>query len=96
MLSKTSQIDLIDQMLSIHESIVNTKPEQQEDIRILALTWNMARKPNNLNVAFEQLIPNPKHHELIILCFQELYKSKRQQFIDRLNLYMTGNGFTQL
>lgn len=56
----------------------------------------MARKPLNVNVAFEQLIPNPKHHELIILCFQELYKSKRQYFIDRLNLYMSGNGFTQL
>lgn len=80
----------------MHEPIIFAKPKQQEDIRILALTWNMARKPNNVNVAFEQLIPNPKHHEVVILCLQEQYKSKRQLFIDRLTNYMATNGFTNI
>lgn len=53
----------------------------------------MARKPQN--VSFSQLIPNLQDHELIIMCFQEMQRSIRAKFIERLNTYMVQNGFNQ-
>ena len=40
-----------------------------DDMKILAFTWNMARKPQN--PPLDRLIPNAENYDLIICSFQE-------------------------
>ena len=51
----------------------------------------MARKPQNVDL--NQLLYNFKAHDLVVLCFQEQAKNKRMQFQDKLENYMTVNGY---
>ena len=43
-----------------------------DDFRVLTMSWNMARKPQKSDtVNFDSLLPNLKHHDLVVICFQE-------------------------
>jgi len=61
----------------------------REDIKVLAITWNMARKQQTPDL--NMLLPNPENHDLIILACQESHK--RKEFLERLDKYMQSHNF---
>lgn len=68
-------------------------PQKIDDIKILTLTWNMARKKQD-KCDFNMLFPSTTHYDVIISCFQE--SKDRAGFIERLNKFMEQNGFKQM
>ena len=67
-----------------------TKP--QEDIKLLTMTWNMARKYQQPD--FAALLPNVQIYDLVVLTFQEI--KQRQQFVHRLDGFMESQNFKKM
>jgi hypothetical protein len=41
--------------------------KEPEEIKVLNITWNTARKTQS--PSFDQLIPNPEKYDLLMICF---------------------------
>ena len=60
-----------------------------DDIKVLCITWNMARKVQTIN--FRDLIPNPNGNDLVVLSFQE--GKKITEFVKKMDQHMLTMGF---
>ena len=63
-----------------------------DDIKIMTMTWNMARKLQSPD--FNKMMPDLQSHHLVILTFQET--KNRDKFLIQLREFMIKNGFMEL
>lgn len=80
-------------MLKLHQqkffAEMKAASNEDQDINVLAITWNMARK--NQDVDFDVFLEKLDDHDVVLLTFQE--SKERASFIDRLTKYMSQHKF---
>lgn len=73
-------------------SIKSAADRPPEEIKLLTMTWNMARKVQTPELS--DMLPNVQLYDLVVLTFQE--SKQRQQFIQRLDAFMESHNFKKL
>lgn len=71
---------------------IDTLYEGPDKLKMLCITWNMARKDQFPD--FRDLILDPEQYDVIVLSFQESHN--RQKFIEKLDLHMGQHKFKKL
>ena len=56
-------------ILKMLDSFGSVEPASQEDLKVLALTWNMARTVQN-DLDLTLFLPQVDQHDLVVLCFE--------------------------
>ena len=72
---------------------IQQKAEKKQDIKLLAITWNMARTAQN-DVDFSTFLHQPQDHDIIVICFEE--SKDRAGFMELLTNYMSENNFKKM
>ena len=59
--------EIDDHLESNIQKILKDLDNLNQELSVLGVTWNMARKPQTID--FNMLVPNPEDHEIIALSF---------------------------
>ena len=63
-----------------------------EDINVMSITWNTARKTQNPSL--DLLIPKPENYDLLMICIQE--GKKIETLIKRLDTHLAAKGLRRM